>query len=209
LPIIGLRDEKPTGILVDELTKLGKKINVEFKFELFPWARALEKSKDGSGGIIGVSKTSEREQVFDYSEPIYVDSIIAVVMKGREISFRTLEDFNGKRIGVQIGASYGEEVDRYLASGKAIVDRDVDRVNRIVKLLNNRIDVAFIGNGHKGLKQIIENKSFKDSGKKLIVLPKRIQEDPLYLAFAKKANKTELIKKINQEIRKNHQKSVY
>jgi ABC-type amino acid transport substrate-binding protein len=201
LPIVGLVNKVPAGILVDRMEAVGKKAGIQFQFELFPWARALSLAQSGSGGIIGISKTVEREKIFDFSEPIYIDSIILVVKKGREFKFQSLEDLNGKKIGAQIDASYGEEVDQYLKSGKAHVDRDVDRVNRIVKLLNDRIDVALIGNGHEGLKRISEDNRVRDRASKLVVLPKKIQEDPLYVAFAKTAKKLELLREINKALK--------
>lgn len=50
----------PQGIMIDILTEVTKRTDIEFTYELGPWNRSLQLSKKGAGAIIGFSKTAER-----------------------------------------------------------------------------------------------------------------------------------------------------
>ncbi len=203
LPIIGFENSLPAGILVQKLHQIEKEIGVQFKIELFPWARAAYVAETEDSGIVGFSWNEERAKKYDFTKPLYTDSILVVVKKGKEFKFEKLEDLNGKSIGAQNGASYGNEVDKFLAGGTVKVERDVERANRLLKLLAGRMDVALIGNGIEGFERIVSsNPELLKAKDQLVVLPKTLGEDKLYLAFRKDLKRKKLIEKIDAAILK-------
>jgi ABC-type amino acid transport substrate-binding protein len=138
-------------------------------------------------------------KIFDFSAPIYDDSINVVVLKGKEFPFNSLADLEGKIIGVQSGASYGSEVDAAIQSGKLTVEADQGHISRLNKLLHGRIEAAFIGNGQRGLQALLESDTRLAANKdQFVVLPRQLAHDLLYLGFAKTMNKQVLLENFNR-----------
>lgn len=197
-PVVYAERGKPKGKLVDLLRRAEAITGDRYEIRLMPWKRAYESSLRGEAGLIGVSYTSERAALFDYSRPVHDDDIQLVVLKGREFAFSDLNDLRGKRLGGVIGASYGEVVDRAIASGVLSVDRDIGQVGRLRKLLAGRLDAALIGNGQIGFEELLNaNDDLKLERGRLVVLPKPLVRDPLFLAFPKALNKTDALKRFN------------
>ncbi len=203
LPIIGISNNRPSGFLVDRLAKISSHSGITFNVDLYPWARTIQMAQKNNVGIIGISKNSEREKIFDYSEPIFIDSILIVVKKGNEFKYESFKDLQGKSIGAQLGASLGNDFDEFSDQNKLNIERDRSRQSRLLKVLHQRIDVALIGNGIEGFNQIIESEpALKHNRDQFTILNKKLNEDKLYLAFDKKLHKGDELKKINAAIKK-------
>ena len=187
------------GILSEVLRQFAQDSGTQVTIKLYPWKRAYTNAEKGLGGVIGVSRTPERMKRFDFSAPIYDDSINVVVLKGKEFPFNSLADLKGKIIGVQSGASYGSEVDAAIQSGQLSVEADQGHISRLNKLLHGRIEAAFIGNGQRGLQALLESDSRLAVNKdQFVVLPKPLAHDLLYLGFAKTMNKQALLDRFNR-----------
>ena len=196
-------NKKPSGILVDVTKLLMKSININVTFELFPWKRAYSETLSGKYGIIGISKTKERLETFDFSEePIYYDKVVLVVKKDKSFVFNEVSDLKNKKIGTAKGASYGFE-----ESVKNNVFEQVDGANssnQLEMLLKERIDAVLISSGEAGFEADLKNKanpSLIKNRDKFLILPKAFDIDPNYIAFAKVAQKKDLLKKIDTQIR--------
>jgi len=201
-PVIYLEDGRAKGTLVDILKAVGRKSGDDFEFRLVPWKRAYESSQLGQGGLVGVSLTSERSKIFDFSEPIYSDDIQIVVLKGREFPFRQLSDLKGKTLGGVLGASYGEEVDRAIKEGLFAVDRDIGQASRLLKLLAGRFDGALVGNGQAGFEAVLQSSpELLANRNKFKVLNVPLTHDLLYLAIPKSMNKADVITRFNGALR--------
>ncbi|RTL17480.1 MAG: transporter substrate-binding domain-containing protein [Burkholderiales bacterium] len=185
-PVIYAEAGRPAGFLVDLLRRAQVYSGDEYDIQLMPWKRAYAMALRGMGGLIGVSHNSERAPLFDYSKPVYDDAIRVVVLKGQEFKFDGLEDLKGKNVGGVAGASYGEAVDRAIASGLFTVDRDIGQSSRLRKLLAGRLDAAFIGNGEAGFRLVLESHpELQANRERFVLLPTPLARDPLHLAFAK------------------------
>ncbi|TDK64409.1 substrate-binding periplasmic protein [Sapientia aquatica] len=94
----------------------------------------------GEGIIIGISKTNERLQYFDFSEALSEDNVWLVTRCDKIFPFKTLDDLKGKTIGVVRGVSAGEEFDGQ-ANRLFKIDDDTDVTEaRFIKLYNGRAD---------------------------------------------------------------------
>jgi polar amino acid transport system substrate-binding protein len=200
-----LENGKPKGILIDIMRYVEEQTNYTFDINLYPWARAYHLANLGDGGIIGLSMTKERLAIFDYSAPMYYDDIVLVVVKGQEFAFETLEDLAGKVIGVNRGASYGDEFER----GKKDIFRvneDNNPVARLKMILARRIDAALIGPGKAGLQEVISSdpELMRRSGE-FAVLPKPFKRDPNYLGFAKTMKMQDFISEFNRLLQQGYQ----
>lgn len=199
-----LEDGKAKGILIDIMKYVDINLPSSFKFELYPWKRAYNYALHGKGGIIGLSMTNQRLEKFDCSEVMYYDTIILVVLKGNEFSYDKITDLQEKIIGIQRGASYGEELEQ----SKKILqfEEDDSGEQRLLKLLNNRIDVALIGPGNIGLINIIkQNNELTIRKDEFVIIPKPFCRDPNYFAFSKKMNRQDFLSEFNKVLIKEYE----
>jgi len=202
-PVIYVRDGQPAGLLVSILKKAESLTGDRYDVQLAPWKRSYDLALNAGGGVIGLSFNNERAKIFDFSRPIYDDDIQIVTLKGRSFPFAKLEDLKGKVIGGVNGASYGDAVDKAIATGTVTVERDVSQSGRLRKLLAGRLDGAFIGNGKAGFEiTIASNQELVDNRGKFTVLPLPLARDPLHLGFAKTLRKQDVIKRFDEAIDK-------
>ncbi|MET1078331.1 MAG: ABC transporter substrate-binding protein [Pseudomonas sp.] len=170
--------------------------------ELSPWKLAYNSALAGRGGVIGLSKTPERLLQFDYSAPVYYDDVVLVVLKGQEFPYQQLADLRGKKIGAQLGASFGSEVDQAITQGWLQVERDQRHGARLKKLLHGRIDAAVIGNGHQGLTWLIDaDPELQAVRARFVILPKPFVRRYLHLGFIKSMGQRTLLDEFNRIIR--------
>lgn len=192
-----LDDGVPRGYAVDTAAEVLRRCGYQVSVKLEPWPRAVEDADRGVGVITHFSKTPDREAKFDFSEPLVYDRIVAVVRRGREFPFHTLEDLAGKRVGVLRSVRYGgdwQEVSKHLN-----IEEDTDAAARIGKLLRGHLDAAIISSGVVGLRIAVTKAGLDMS--EFSVLPQPIMEDPNYLAIVKGPGSSEKIARINVAIR--------
>ncbi|QSI77057.1 substrate-binding periplasmic protein [Niveibacterium microcysteis] len=201
-PVIWADKGEPRGELPRILKLLEPAMGVRFRLELSPWRRAYESAAAGRGGLIGVSLTSERQKLFDFSDPVYGDNINIVVLRGKEFSYHELGDLKGKRLGGQLGASYGEVFDHALQQGEVAVERDTSQVQRLRKLLAGRLDAALIGNGQAGIDATIAaDPELQRNRDRFVALDRPLTVDQLYLAFPKSMGATAMLQQFNAALR--------
>lgn len=202
IPKIYEEDGVPKGILIDIVHYLDNQLSEShFKIKLYPWARAYKNAVEGEGGIIGLSKNHERLKLFDYSDVVYYDEVIIVVIKGSEFQYTTIEDLKGKTIGIGRGGSFGDDFERYKQMGFYHVREDNGPSYRLMHLLNKTIDAALVSPGLTALFKVIQqNKILTDNKEKFVVLPKAFKSDPNYLGFSKKLGMKEFLGKFNKAL---------
>lgn len=203
IPKIYNENGVPKGILVDIARYIDNRMdNYAFNIELYPWARAYRYAVEGKGGIIGLSKTKERLNIFDYSDVVYYDDVIIVVLKGSEFPFAAMEDLKKKKIGIGRGGSFGDDYERAKKSGLFEVVEDSGPVARLKMLLKKRIDCALISPGKYALYQTIEQDDILlRSIEEFTILPKPFKRDPNFLGFSKKMGMQGFLKKFNAAVK--------
>jgi ABC-type amino acid transport substrate-binding protein len=204
-PLISSQNGKPAGVLVDILRKVSERSGDTYELQLFPWKRAYELARNGSGAVVGISMTEERRALFDFSDSLYSDDIQIVVLTGREFPFKQLGDLQGKTMGGVLGASYGDTVDKAIAQGLFKMDRDIGQAGRLHKLLAQRMDGALIGNGQAGFDAVLDSDPVLASRRhQFSILKTPLTIDPLYLAAAKGMNKKAVIERFNKALHELH-----
>lgn len=189
--------DRPRGYSVDAAREVLALAGFQVDVRLTAWARAVEEVKAGKGILTHVSKTPEREQFFEFSEPLVYDRIVVVVKKGKEFAFHHPQDLMNRSVGVLRGATYG-------GPWSSVVDRlqveyDTDAVARVGKLMRNRLDCAIISSGRAGLKIAAQLGGYDIS--EFTILPVPVIEDPNYLAIAKGPDSAKTMARINAAIR--------
>lgn len=206
IPKIYLEENVPQGILVDILHYADAEMeDHSLNIQLYPWARAYEMALDGKGGIIGLSKTEARLEIFDYSDIVYYDDVVIVVMKGQEFPYETLDDLAGKTVGIGRAGTFGDEFEAAKESGLFNVEEDNGPVFRLKKLLAGRIDAALISPGKAALYQTIQRDTdLRQHRAEFVVLDVPFKRDPNYLGFAKGMEQKTFLDEFNGVIEKGY-----
>lgn len=196
----------PKGILVDIMGYAEKKLDCRFTIKLYPWARAYLLATQGKGGIIGLSKTSERLKIFDYSDVVYHDEVILVVLKGKEFPFDTMEDLGGKKLGIGLGGSFGEEFEKAKKAGLFYAVKDYGPVERLHKLLMGGINAALISPGRIAFSQTLKkDEKLLKARDRFAILPKPFNRDPNFLGFSKDMKMQPFLNAFNQVLKEGHE----
>ena len=205
-PKMYVQEGKNRGILVDILQYADQHLhNDQLQLALYPWARAYLQASSGDGGIVGLSWTRRRDELFDYSDPLFFDEVVVVVRKGNEFPFRTLSDLRGKRVGIVRDASYGEAFEKARDAGVFVVDGDNGASNRLHKLMAGRIDCALFNVGKAGFEETLRiHKEFLPFKNALVVLPVPLRSDPNFLAFPKSMQMKPWLAEFNQVIKRGY-----
>lgn len=206
IPKIYAEGDQPQGMLVDILRYAAAAMpEHQLNLHLYPWIRAYKMAESGQAGIIGLSWTTERQQLFDYSEPLFYDEVVVVVRHDDNLIFNRIEDLKGRRIGLGAGGSFGDEFEQARRQGVFQVDEDNGPVSRLKKLLAKRIDVALINPGTAGLHRAIAlDPELSRRAAEFQVLAQPLKRDANYLGFHKRLEMGDFLAKFNQHIRRGY-----
>jgi polar amino acid transport system substrate-binding protein len=168
-------------------------MNVPVRFEPKPWARALHEIDIATAGVGGIYKNQERLKQFDYSEPLLVETITVYFRKDHPINYSRIDDLKGKRVGVMLGWSYGDEFDKARKAGLFTAEGVGSDAQNFQKLEGHRVDVVLaIGESVSVLLEVYPDVRYSD-------MP--LIQTPTYLAFAKSTNRLDLLKRFDQTIK--------
>lgn len=202
VPKAYVQNGESKGILVDILKYVDDRLpNHQFVVKLAPWSRAYKSAVDGEGGIVGISKTAERELLFDYSESLYTDNVMIVVLAGKAFDFKGITDLNG--IGRR--GSYGDAFDNAHKAGLFRLEENSGPDSRLRKLLAGRMDGGLFNGGAAGFLQVLQqDRELYAQRDKFEVLPVPLKSDPNYLAFSKNLRQQDLLSEVNKILRQGH-----
>ncbi len=201
---------KPQGIVVEILKHVSKVSEYTFIYKLSPWKRAFMMLEGGEGVLVGVSKTTDRLAIFDYSEELYSHSVRLITLKGSKFPFNSIADLKGKNVAFQLGSRYTDEFSKALDNQLFMQSPTNRSVQRLKMLLNNRVDVALIGAGQTGLNlNIAKDPELIRNRHKFVALPKPLLQDANYIAASKKLNYTSFLAALNGIIKQSRKSGEY
>lgn len=107
------RSQDVTGIDIDLLEMLSRRLGVPYTIRRMPWARCLEFMRTGEADLItGLAHTEERARYIRYSEiPYHTVFPAFYVRKGDADRIRTYEDLASFTIGYSLRSAYFEPFD--------------------------------------------------------------------------------------------------
>jgi polar amino acid transport system substrate-binding protein len=145
-PTAYMENGQPKGILVDVVTEAFRRSGRSVSIQLMPWARCIEKVRDGKvDGIFSVFRLPDREAFLAYSDvPVITQVEAFFVHKDSNIRFDgNLSNFSNLRVGVIRDTSYGLEIDKMMKDG---IWRNVTQTNSVESLVSmlaaKRIDLS-------------------------------------------------------------------
>lgn len=134
--------DKPDGVMIDIIREIAGRIGYELEFEPMPFDSLIPSLDSGRVDMIaaGMGITDERAEVVSFTDPVYGFTEALVVPAGNEGNVRSLEDLDGKSIGVSAGTFYYD----YLVESD--VDMNVKAYDTVSEMLldltGGRIDAA-------------------------------------------------------------------
>ena len=210
-PKVYVEAGKPAGILVEMMLFVGEDIGCQFNFKFSTWARAYKSMLDGDGGVIGLSKTVNREKIIDYSDVMYVEDILLVTHIDTAFDYNDIYDLAGKTVASSRGANIGDEFELAVENKlfTLVLDNGV-LAKRLERVAKGRVDVAIVSPGKYAFDNVFINHPhllrFKDD---LYIVPTVLRKDPNYLGFSKQHDHQAFLKKFNQSMEKAHKSGIF
>jgi polar amino acid transport system substrate-binding protein len=183
-------DSKIKGISTEIIEELFKREKIEYKIEIFPWARSFKMASEESNTVVySTTRTPDREKNFKWVGPLVQNDWVLFGKPGSTLKISNLDD--AKKYVV--GGYNGDATAEYLLSqnfikGKNLLLATNDKQNAL-KLAEGKIDLWATGS------QIGFWLAKQESVGKIVPLFTFKQVD-LYAAFNLQTD-TALIKKLN------------
>lgn len=153
-PPFNFKDQKSselTGFDVDVAKLLASKMGLKAEFVTTEWNGILAGLAAGKFDVIvnQVGITEKRQEAFDFSDPYTVSSPQLIVNKKTTVSYKSLDDLKGKKLGVGQGSNYeqkaksvaGIEVKSYPGAPEYLQDLAASRIDAA---LNDTLMVAYL-----------------------------------------------------------------
>ena len=210
-PKVYLDNGKPAGILIEMMLFVSQDIGCQFNFKFSTWARAYKSMLNGEGAVIGLSKTTSREKIIDYSDVMYIEDILLVTHIDNAFDYSSINDLAGKTIVSSRGAHIGDEFEHAINTKlfTFIVDNG-DISKRLERVAKGRVDVAIVSPGKYGFNNAFINRpallALKDQ---LYIVPTVFRKAPNFLGFSKQTDHQDFLKKFNRSMKKGRQSGVF
>ncbi|WP_338555037.1 transporter substrate-binding domain-containing protein [Paenibacillus sp. KS-LC4] len=182
------------GYDVDLAQAIADEIGVDIEWKKFLFADLLNALQLGEADMIISSMyiTEEREKIVDMSDK-YLDSGMAIVKRKGDNSVSSLDDLDGKTIGVKTQGRSEREAEALIAQGKKIKVRSYATVEEGLEALRSReVDIVF----NDYLKQASYNQHYPEA--QLELVGGAFTKEGFGIAVVK--GQTELLQVVNQVI---------
>lgn len=183
---------KAMGLYPVLVAAVFKHMQTKVVLQARPWKRAFDELDRGQSGVGGLYKNGERALKYDFSAPLFVEKILVYYNTAYPLQITKIQDLAGLRVGVLRGWSYGEEFDRARAAKVFSVEETASDRQNLRKLDLGRLD-AVLAVEESGLAQ-------QRGLPGLRVASSLLLQNSTYLAFAKSAQKQDLLRRFDQAL---------
>ena len=182
-------DEGDKRSIALEIVKEGLSRNdIGVQTQILEFKEVLKSINDGDfDGSAALWKTQDREETLLFSEPYLENRLILVGLKGTEVNYKTVEDFDNQSLGVV--ANYAYEPELLNASNVNLVYGKSDQHN-LEQLFDKKIDVMLVD--ELLIKYLLKNQ-YNDVKKYLNIADHAFQTQKLYFALRKDVPKAQNI----------------
>lgn len=168
------------GYITEIIRQAFKRAGYDIEIKWLPWKRALFMAETGEvDGLGGAYYTEERAKIFLYSEVIDTTRMVFFKRKDTEITYKSLSDLKGKRIG--IGQGYGLP-DRILEAEYLNLVEIMDMEHNLKMLISGRVDLII---GSEAVILDLIFKKFPEAGDEIEVFGDPLEEETISLALSK------------------------
>ncbi|WP_147819572.1 substrate-binding periplasmic protein [Salidesulfovibrio onnuriiensis] len=205
------QDGKAAGIDVELFQEAARRADIAYELELMPWEQVVQRVRTGAcDGAFSFFRTPEREAyaVFAEEAVVHFSDYVLFTRNGHSFEFRTWDDLDGKRIGVNKGFRFSEEFDDNVAKGDIVRVEFDSEAKSIAALLKGQVD-AFIGQLDTTYYQLDR----MGMASTVIYLPTLVKKDrPAYMVISKNAdlqNKEQIARRLGIALRSMYRDGTY
>ncbi|RLC19152.1 MAG: hypothetical protein DRI57_07540 [Deltaproteobacteria bacterium] len=168
-----------SGLDVEIVQEMCKRLKIEAKFWVLPWKRAVKYTEKGKVDAIFAMRHNEERAKFAFypSEPILMERTVILARKGSGIKITKVDDLNDKIVGVVRGYAYSPEFDKHQGIKKSVCDDD----EQVVKMFGKKRILLAAGIDEGSMKYLCKKNGVEAEA--VYVL----NEVPGYIAVSKKA----------------------
>lgn len=187
-PINYLKDNVPTGQSVETVKEIQRRVKDNSPIKIVPWNRgyqfALTKKNTA---IFLTTRTPEREKLFQWVGPLYIDQWIFVARKKDHIKITSLED--AKKVS-SIGTYLNDVRDEFLKKeGFTNIDTTQENITNAKKLETGRITLWILS--RSDFLTLCEQANVPHTNFEIVY---KFPEVKTYLAFSKSTS-TKIVQK--------------
>ncbi|MFZ6845348.1 substrate-binding periplasmic protein [Undibacterium sp. RuTC16W] len=186
-----------------------KALELQFEIRRYPLPRLVESVKTGEGIAFGLSKNKDRLSSMRFSDAVFTDFVWVVARSDSNIQFNSLQDLQGKSVGIVRGIRYGDEIDSKRGNFFKVEEDQPQTSSRLRKLLSGRMDVLLFNSRTANAKELeaelnqyIKDKKIRSPGQinyTVKVLSKPFLADDIHFVSSLQSN-LDVIEKINSAI---------
>lgn len=184
VPYLGREGDEQPGMMVEVTAYALKDFHHRVEYREVPFKLAMKEVSDGiSMAVAGTTPAEAPELVFG-KEPIGETVNEVFVIRPSEFSYKGVESFRGKKLGLIAGAGYGAEVDKARAAGLLEVMESSGvgaSEQNLRRLARGEVDVV-IEDGNKA-RYLAKRIGFDE---KLVSAGKLGKAVPVYIGFSPK-----------------------
>ena len=185
-----------TGYDIEVVKEIGKRANIEFEFLPTPWDGMFLGLESGKFDMIAnqISKNSEREQKYLFSNDYLITGAQIIVKKGRT-DIKTLEDLKGKKVLICLGCNYQKILTDFDVKNEINAGNyEGSEVIALEEISNGKIDATI----HDRLVAAFFNK--KKGTEEIQTVGDIIEKTSVYFVFRKDQQAEEINKRVNKAL---------
>ncbi|MFD0826404.1 substrate-binding periplasmic protein [Neobacillus sp. M.A.Huq-85] len=129
------------GLLIDVIKEIGKRTDYKIELQNMEWTALIPSVQTGKADAVvaAMYTTEERKKIIDFTEPVFGYGEGLIVQEGDHTT-KTLEQLKGKTVGVQMGTSYKDMLDKKASNLKLNIKSYKASADMVKDLENKRID---------------------------------------------------------------------
>lgn len=200
-PPFNFKDENNelTGYDIDVVKEIDKRSDdVEFDFIAAQWDSLFLGMESQKYDMIAdqISKDAEREEKYSFSENSYFSSVTSLIVKNDNDTITTMEDLEGRKVGVSVGTSFAKTFEKYNKEHDNAINVQYYEGN-IISILQDieagRLDATIND-------KAIATENIKDLGLKLKTTGEPVAAVPSYFVFRKGSESEALRTKVDEAL---------
>ncbi len=193
------------GFTAEIIQKAFKIQGLDSTLAFHPWQTAMDLARQGGvDAVFSAYYTKERAKDFFYSDPYAESMVLFFTLKGSAISFESLEDLKGYRIGITRGFANTAEFDAAPFLTKVTADTEKQSLENLIR---GKVDLVVLD---KFVGMSLINQFFPGFRDRIISLKTPLDKKPLYVLFPKKkASSPDVFLAFNQGLKQIRQTGMY
>lgn len=134
--LIAISEPDWNGVKQRLLALIAKAAHLEWQVLVVPWARLMAMVTRGEALAFGLSHTSQRDALFEFSDSVLPSRVWAVSSGDAALRLQGAKGLAEHVVCTRLGVSYGEEIDAILAKSRrtVVIAGDAERRLRMNQL---------------------------------------------------------------------------